>query len=326
MNEWSGSVRRAWGVLSAPTGQAMSSYPLDMVFGDVPVRLAVDRDGHRHVMVPAGSEKVPPDQRKHVLTLKQASYSFGSAAASYLDIVCDDSDLYPEFDDVVLDVLEVIEGSSNPAVAAATTIGRWRRLLQAGVRRSLSEQQRIGLFAELSVLKQLVSVQPDLSPSVWTGPDRRPHDVELEAACIEVKGLGKMSGSITIHGLNQLDVHDGRPLRLVLVTVVADDAGRTTHELVEELKGSFVDGSGFLSQLAKSGWTADDPMSATLAYALESIAIVEVDEATPRLTRASLVSELPDGIDDVRYSVSVPELLSRSRTTTLAGLAAEVLS
>lgn len=326
MTEWSGVVRRAWGVLSAPTGDALSSYPVDIFFGGRPVRLAVDRDGHRHVMVPAGSEKVPPDQRQHVLAMKQATYSFESAPTSYLDIVCGDTDLNREFDDVVLDVLDRVEGSSTPASDAAATIGRWRRLFRAGMRRALSEQQRIGLFAELALLKELLAVQEGLSPSVWTGPDRLPHDLELGAACIEVKGLGKSSASITIHGLDQLATHDGSPLQLVLVTVAVDDSGRTTHELVEELKDSFIDGAGFVAQLAKTGWTADDPLSAVTAYVIESIAVVTVDGTTPRLTRESLVSDLPDGIDDVRYSVSVPELLARSRTTTFAELAAEVVA
>lgn len=325
MTEWSGVVRRAWGVLSAPTGDALSSYPVDMFFDGRPVRLAVDRDGHRHVMVPAGSEKIPPDQRQHVLAMKQASYAFDSVGTAYLDIVCGDTDLNAEFDDVVLDVLEGIEGSITPAGDAAATIGRWRHLFRAGMRRSLSEQQRIGLFAELALLKELVGANPELAATVWTGPDRLPHDVELDAGCIEVKGLGRESSTITIHGLDQLDTHDGKALHLVLVTVASDETGTTTHELVAQLKDSFVDGAAFLAQLAKTGWTADDPLSAITSYVIESIAVVEVDASTPRITRSSLVSELPDGVDEVRYSVSVPELLARSRTTTFAELAGEVL-
>jgi hypothetical protein len=325
MTEWSSIVRRAWGVLSAPTDDALSSYPVDMFFGGRPVRLAIDRDGQRHVMVPAGSEKVAPDQRQHVLAMKQASYSFDSTPTAYLDIVCGDTDLNAEFDDVVLDVLEGIDGSSTPAGDAAATIGRWRRLFRAGLRRSLSEQQRIGLFAELALLKELLAVDGTLSAGVWTGPDRLPHDLELEAGSIEVKGLGRASSTITIHGLEQLDTHDDKTLHLVLVSVVADESGTTTHELVDHLRGTFSDGAAFVSQLAKTGWTADDPMSALTSYAIESIAVVLVDASTPRLTRSSLVSELPDGIDDVRYSISVPELMARSRTTTLAELAREVL-
>lgn len=325
MTEWSTVVRRAWGVLSAPEVGALSSYPVDLFFGGRPVRLAVDRDGHRHVMVPAEAEKIPPDQRQHVLAMKQATYSFDSVPTSYLDIECGDTDLNAEFDDVVLDVLDGLEGSSSPAVDAAATIGRWRRLFRAGMRRSLSEQQRIGLFAELALLKELLALQADLPASVWTGPDRQPHDLELALGCIEVKGLGKSSSSITIHGLDQLDTHDEKPLHLTLVTLAVDESGVTTNELVEQLKGAFADGAGFVAQLAKTGWTADDPLSAVTSYVIESIAVVHVDALTPRLTRSSLVAELPQGVDDVRYAVAVSDLLSGSRAMTLGELAGEVL-
>jgi hypothetical protein len=194
------------------------------------------------------------------------------------------------------------------------------------MRRSLSEQQRIGLFAELAMLKELLARQADLPASVWTGPDRMPHDLELPLGCVEVKGLGKSSATITIHGLDQLDTHDEKPLKLALVSVAVDDSGTTTNELVEHVKGAFGDGAGFVAQLAKTGWTADDPMSAVTAYVIESIAVVQVDDLTPRLTRSSLVAELPQGVDEVRYVVAVSELLSRSRSMTLSELAGEVLA
>jgi hypothetical protein len=326
MTEWSPIVRRAWGVLAIPAEDELASFPVDLSFFGRPVRLAVDQHGHRHVMVPSGSDQVAPDQRQHVLAMRQGSYAFDSTTTTYLDISCGDNDLNDEFDDVVLDVLESIDGSAAPASSAALTIGRWRRLFRAGVRRSLSEQQRLGLYAELTLLREFLSVDADLSPSVWTGPDRQPHDFELDGGCVEAKGLGRTSPSITVHGLDQLDTHDDKSLHLALVTVVVDDSGNTINELVHQLKETFVDGAGFVAQLGKSGWTADDPLTAATPYAVESISVHQVNATTPRLVRGSLKADLPEGIDDVRYAVAVPELLSGSDTTTFAELVAKVLA
>lgn len=325
MTEWGEIIRRAWGVLSTPAEQELSSYPVDLMFAGAPVRLALDRRGHRHLLVPSGQEKVSPDQRLHVLTMSQGTYAFGAVADPYLDIQCGDPELNPEFDEVVLDVLACIGDSSTPAAAAAQTISRWRRLFRASLRKSLSEQQRLGLFAELALLEELLDVDGSLSPIVWTGPDRLPHDLELEHACIEVKGLGNTSEGVTVHGLDQLESHDEKPLYLILVKVVSEETGRTINELANDLKARFADGAGFISQLCKSGWAADDHLAAVTPYAVQSVSVVLVTGETPRLVHASLVSDLPPGVRDVRYVVELSGLLGLSDVMTFTELARRIL-
>ena len=325
MTERSKLVRRGWGVLTAPNTAQLSSYPLDIAFHENPVRIAVDRKGHRHLLVPSSDETVAPDTRQHVLAMKQASYAFDRGATKYLDIECGEPELNAEFDDVVLDVLEALEATEKPAGAAAQTIERWRRLFKVGMRRSLSEQQRLGLFAELTILRELRASSPGLPASVWAGPRRETHDFELEQGCLEVKAVGSGSTSITIHGLDQMDNHDDRPLRLLVVTVVPDDDGTTLNSLVHELQGAFAGDPAFMAMMGLTGWAPDDPAAATLGYSIEGAARVRVEPGVPRLVRGSLVEELDDGIGSVSYAIGLAELLVHGEPLGIPEIVAEVL-
>src|SRR6266568_9201907 len=145
-------LERAWAVLDTPIDSELSSYPIDLSFDGIACRVALDRHGHRHLLVPATGESVTADNRPSVLAVTVRKLVFGSDDGTYVDLTCAEADLHAEFDEVVADVLQSVKGAERPGITALQSIGRWRRLFRARLIRGLGIQAKIGLFAELTVL------------------------------------------------------------------------------------------------------------------------------------------------------------------------------
>jgi hypothetical protein len=310
---------RAWAVLTRPSTDQLASFPLDLAFEDVACRVALDRNGFRHLLIASFDEQPEVDSRPSVLSATLRPLSFGGKVHDYFDIACLDQELHPEFDEVVLDILETIQGADQPAVAAAESLARWRRLFRSRLVRGLSMEARIGLFAELSVLIALTEADSALPIEMWRGPLREPHDFELKSRCIEVKGLAERSERFTVHGWEQLDRHDERPLDLILVNVVSDPTGLSISNLVETLRKRVESPTTLRARLLAAGWdetiaTADDE-----TFTVGTIFGLPVSDAVPRLVRNMLVQgQPPDGVSGLRYQVELADLLPMVVETSLA--------
>ncbi len=233
MTELRARLNSAWGVLSRPGGQELSTFPLSSSHPEI--RAAVDHSGRRHLLI-AGDDSAPVEPSVGVLAIEFRQLVFGHVGRAYLDICCTDPALNIEFQEVAVDILESVVAAVEPVAEALKVIDRWRRLLRAGAA-SLRDSERIGLFAELSVLVTLNESGADVPASCWTGPLRAAHDFELTERCLEVKGIGYTSSAIRVHGFEQLAQHDGRPLHLVLASVELDPAGTTIPYLIQRLRG-----------------------------------------------------------------------------------------
>jgi hypothetical protein len=313
---------RAWAVLSTPTVQELSSFPLDVTSGAEPCRVALDRTGGRHLLVPAAGETVAVDSRPAVLAMAVRKLRFGGPAVQYVDVSCGEAELFAEFDDVVADVLDAVADAPKPASAAVRTVARWRRLFRNSLVRGLSRQAKLGLFAELTVLAALVDADPAFLVDMWRGPLREPHDFEAPNCCIEVKGLGVASDALVVHGLDQLGRHDGKDLVLVLVRVVEDPDGSTVTELVEQIRETVSSRADFRSRLAAAGWSSGPDRPDFDRYAVDEVLQVTVGPETPGITPDDLVTgRLPDGVRDLTYAVELAALLPLASGASLEEIA-----
>lgn len=301
-------LARAWAVLVPPRVSELSSYPLEIGV-EHPCRVALDREGLRHLLVPAPHEALTIDTRPSVLTSVVRPLAFGGPAVVHLDICCTDADLDHEFDDVVADLLDGVEGSATPGAAAMAGLARWRRLFRNRLERGLTAAARLGLFAELSVLRQLLVVAPTLPLTVWTGPLGQPHDFEASRGCLEVKAVGPDTDLIHINGIDQLDDHDGRPLELVVVTVVPDPDGATLSDLIDAVRQLVGDQATLDARLTRLGWSAQARPD-TEPLSIADVTRIPVDPDTPRLVPESLISgHLPSGVENLTYDVRLDDLL-----------------
>ncbi|GLY31597.1 PD-(D/E)XK motif protein [Kineosporia sp. NBRC 101731] len=320
------ALERAWAVLSPPSNSQYASFSLDLQLGESTVRVAVDREGVRHLLVPAAGEGLVSDNRPSVLQLRVQDLQFGGDFHTYVDLSCADAELHKEFDEVVKDVLDAVEEAEHPGAETLRTVARWRRLFRSRLVRGLSLQAKIGLFAELSVLSALLDRAPSLSIDCWTGPLRKPHDFEMPVRCLEVKGLGLERDGFTVHGLEQLDTHEDRPLDLVVVTVVPDPEGTSLEELIQQLRERVSGRGEFRRRLVASGWSEDQVQPAADFFSISSVVHVEVTDAVPRLVARDLLEgRLPNGLSELSYRVDLGELMAHASGISLPQLVERVL-
>jgi hypothetical protein len=229
-------VGGSWSVLDVPVTDELASIPLDLP-GSPDIRVALDAAGNRHLLALTSAPATSWIGAPAPLSDCVRTLGFGSQAKRYLDVRCSDPALFAIFDELVVDVLSEIPDPTRPGVFVAQALERWRRLFRAVSGARFPVEKEYGLFAELYVLSELENlVGPRALPS-WVGPLGAPHDFELASGCVEVKGVGLESTTVTVHGLTQLEPHDARLLSLIVLTLVESESGETVADLVTSLEG-----------------------------------------------------------------------------------------
>jgi len=221
----------------------------------------------------------------------------------------------PDFDELFgrlcQDLIDSTRGA--PAVQGGDVLlrrlGRWRRLLEVGHRRTLSEAELRGLIGELWFLQTvaLPRAGPDAAVKGWLGPLAAPHDFLLDAALVEIKTCVPGSDEVIIASLQQLDA--GGDL-LYLGVVLLAPATRTTPdafttaELVTGIRQGIETSQGasteFELRLAETGY-ADGEEYTRSWYHVSGLRYYHVRDNFPRLVPTGV----PDGIREVTYTVDL---------------------
>ncbi|MFE5878651.1 PD-(D/E)XK motif protein [Rhodococcus sp. NPDC056506] len=277
--------------------------------------VCVDPEGTKHLLIPINRGNRPESNQRSPLTVSYARYRFGAeSSGDYLDIHCRLPELDSQFQQVVVDVVESVLDAPEPVRAVALVVARWRKLLgtllTSGV---LPYQQRISLFAELSIYEIFLDVTDvPITPAMWVGPDRAPHDFEFKMNSVEVKAIGADSVDITIHGFDQLARKNGKNLWLAILQVDESANGRSLPDLAQSILDRTPphDRGELETRLRRAGIQfssapADSPMfSVTRAFH------VPVDNEIPRITPEQLVSGKPIGINRLEYTIALSILKS----------------
>lgn len=319
-------LQRAWAVLTPPRAQQLASYPLDVAYGTAPCRVALDRHGTRHLLIPTCDEVVSVDPRPAVLGMVIRRLRFEGPTVAYVDVSCTESDLFSEFDEVVTDVLKAVSDAERPAAAAVDAVMRWRKLFRSTLVRGLSREAKLGLFAELTVLAHLIEAAPGFPLDAWRGPLNEPHDFEATTRCLEVKALSTVSDRIVVHGLEQLDTHDGRPLDLLLLRVLEDPDGQTISDLVDQLGSTVSSRADLRARLTAAGWSQHPDRPDLDTFAIAEVHRMVVDLATPRIVPSSLAAgSLPHGVAGLEYHVDIATLLPLASGASLVEVCEEAV-
>lgn len=285
--------------------------------------LAVDENAQHHLLVPKGAGVLPTNAHSP-LSVAVRDFQFGNAGGdeiegSYLDIHCQIEMLNGQFDKVVLDVIEAVEGSRDPAGAAAAAVAAWRRLFAklADVR-ALTYQQRVAVFGELSVLQSVVENGKDFQPEWWTGPYQEPHDFELSSASLEVKSIGDDSPAITVHGFEQLERTDDKPLHLVIRKVVESQTGKTVAEMLSEILAVAGGAAEIRERAAAVGVFETDP-DLTRFEVVETL-IGEVDGDFPRISFGDLNGAAQRAVTGISYDIDLTVLRASMTVASVSEL------
>lgn len=188
-------------------------------------------------------------------------------------------------------------------------LNRWRRLLEAGNRRTLSEAELRGIIGELWFLLNVALKRAGADAAVrgWLGPLAAPHDFLLNASLVEIKTCVPGSQDVTIASLQQLD-GGGEPLYLCVVwlapaTSTTPDAF-TPAVLVtgirQNIEASQAASTEFELRLADTGY-ADGEEYGRAWYQVTSTRYFHVREDFPRIVRTAV----PEAVHKVCYAVDL---------------------
>jgi hypothetical protein len=203
------------------------------------------------------------------------------------------------------DLIE-ISRDSRPEDGTAVLLlrlDRWKRLLESGPRKGLSDLQLRGLFGELWFLKTaaLASVGSLAAVHAWKGPLGAPQDFQLFDGLVEVKTILPGAHKVSISSAEQLE-HGTAPMQLG-VLVVDPTSGISVPTLIDEIRLQLAISSAvteFDLRLAEMGYSVRQEHEQILFSIVEQ-RFYHVDEGFPSLT----VSTIPPGISGLTYDVDL---------------------
>jgi hypothetical protein len=284
----------------------VADLPVETINGRMAV--AVDYDGHRHILVPISShQKVRRGLDGPVLLLRKRPLEGENTYQTYADLGCLRVDVNDLFTILCAEILQAVDSvADNPIKALYRVLDRWKALFQTKGT-PLGPEQLSGLFAELTVLNRLLEEDPS-AHSLWRGPSGHRHDFTVETAAVEVKASMSSKGRrARIHGLDQLEAPDGGALRLAWYRLQRNAVGQSLVELVEHALHLCDDELALLGLLTEAGYLSSDSEH----YGGVRFSIIEerwytVDAEFPRLTSNDLATAaIPSAVLDVAYTIDL---------------------
>lgn len=220
-----------------------------------------------------------------------------------LNIRLIDEELIEEFTDfynVIDNKLDLSESNENILLTLIKLFRQREKLFKSAS--SITRQEAMGLFGELTFLKEKLSTSHDYKSVIngWRRPDRSTHDFDYGKVGYEIKSTGLSTKTITIQNENQLDKLNHENLYLVCYRVECfpSTAINSINELVSEI-----------SDLLKSP-VLDDEILEKIDKDLDEFKfeitaqfkiITEVDDDFPKITTKTL----DENLSAVKYEVSM---------------------
>jgi hypothetical protein len=218
------------------------------------------------------------------------------------------------FVSLVDDVVLHLEHASSPGEAVEgllSRLTRWQAFLKQHDPEGLTRSERIGLFGELVLMRHLMAIglKPSEAVASWRGPFGANQDFGGSLWGLEGKASTAVAPTaIRISNVRQLDEAGISHLFLAMVLLDEIEAtGRPLPDLIDELDSLLPDPSRFLfaESLTSAGYLAiQRDRYERPKLALREVRLFRVAEGFPRL----LESQLPDGVSDVSFSISLAAL------------------
>jgi hypothetical protein len=301
-------LEELWATMSARASTStFRTVALDVVTPQGPVLVAVDLNQAKHLLVPlAARQTFRQEVDGQAVVLRKRPLEGEDTYRDYASLELVDTDMSDLFTALCVEVVEEISTSPDRAVAALRKVLQdWRALL-AAPRETLTSSALVGLFGELTVLKQMTERDPG-AVMFWVGPSGAPQDFRRELRALEMKTTASPVGrTVQIHGVDQLDMLASGRL-LLHWSRVRTDRGVTVPDLVDDILGRTDDVQAFTRLLQEAGYRAADRE----LYARRRFEVMEsrtylVGPGFPRIVAASLTGDaVLAGVGAVDYTIDL---------------------
>jgi hypothetical protein len=300
--------------LPATEAGAMSSAELALYAPAGPLRLAVDRNGSRHLLLPLSDDDPNFDGwRSAGVNLTMNLRIVEGEAVRFLDLECRRDDLTGVFTGLVAHVCSMVAREQKISAAElAAMLESWRELL-GGDRQTWTVSKLGGLYGELLVLESLLAQDPTAT-AWWTGPTGAPQDFRKGAQAIEVKSTTSTVGRmVRIHGVDQLETPEKGDLTLIWrrFAVVSRGEGDNIPSVVERCLAQAAS-SGLLTRLDRLGLPSLSSADVcSVGFKLIEERSYHVDATFPRVVPDSFRGgAVPPGVLNIDYVVDLDSVPS----------------
>lgn len=311
-----GELETQWQTVEPPEalGDLAGSAAPDLDVG-LAALLAVDYHGERHLLIGAGTESTLPKRptiRGLEVTLDDLRVG-GGAARRYFDVACKDKTMHENFTAVAHEILEALrEDDSNVAKTLDEILDRWRWFW--GVAKDvLTPEEAVGLFGELWFLEFWLDPIDSALLKAWTGPTGDRHDFKWPQASVEIKATRERSDGAATHrisSLDQLEDPERGQLYLFSLRATPDPIGkhslntsvdriRDTLLSVPQLLHAFDERLGLLGYNPTHRPHYDTPLRVVAEE------LYRVGDEFPRLTKNTFPDGVPNGVDDIAYTLDL---------------------
>lgn len=266
--------------------------------------LAIDADGHRHLLIPIeDGATVRPDRKSAGIQIGGHQLLQDGQPRRYADVHCRMPHLHDVFELIADEILDrVLDDPTVPDKTAGQVLDRWRELFGRERGSAPSVELLTGLWGELWHLCELAR-HGLRDPSCWTGPAGSVHDFESTSSALEVKATTAREGwRLKINGVEQLDIAANRSLHLSAVKL-EQGPGETVADLFDGIISLGVDRYALSDRLDKAGLTLPQlDLTRTTPFRLVEQRAWKVEGAFPRITPSTFPgAQLPLGVAAVDY-------------------------
>ncbi|BAZ27266.1 hypothetical protein NIES4073_81830 [Kalymmatonema gypsitolerans NIES-4073] len=212
----------------------------------------------------------------------------------------------------IVDHLAPLANETNAVAEFIMRLRRWQAFLEKHNPEGLSQTQQQGLYGELWFLRQVVIPQLGSRKGIqnWTGPIGTQQDFQFSNCAVEVKTtVEKQHQKLTISSERQLDdTGTGTLILLHLSLDVRQGRGESLPEIVNSVR-TLVENDPIAKEeletlLLEVGYLdIHAPRYEEIGYTQREVNYFKVEGDFPRIVEA----DLPNGVGDVRYSISVAE-------------------
>lgn len=217
----------------------------------------------------------------------------------------DQNDVFAIVAKDILDNLRKQKDADKYVATLKRRIEKWREFFKNPSRNRLSEKMVIGLFGELTFIKDMKKCGIEIVSDLWNGPIKSSQDFQGERVAIEVKTASANSlEHVHISSETQLDVADREALFLVGYRVERNDAtGTSLPELIKQVSELLNEQqlSRFKANLTCLGYSEEDDAFYSKRYSMKECQTYRVQDGFPRILR----SDLPQGIMDISYKLAL---------------------
>jgi hypothetical protein len=212
----------------------------------------------------------------------------------------------------IVDRLAPLVDERNAVAEFITRLRRWQSFLEKHNPEGLSSAAQQGLYGELRFLQQIVIPQLGSCQGVkcWTGSSGTQQDFQFEHCAVEVKTtVAKQHQKLAIASERQLDdTGTGRLILLHLSLDARQGRGESLPDIVASVR-SLVENDPLAREeleilLFEVGYLdIHTPRYEQIGYTEREVNYFNVQQDFPRIVEA----DLPNGVGDVRYTISVAE-------------------